>query len=318
MWDVNLLAAMRTIERTMPMVVYRFLISLAVGLAYILSVLSGAGIGFAAGSYGSNPGAVASVGAFVGFAACAFVVYKIRHHLLHAVRASHLLILVEYRNGRTLPVGKAQVDYAKQQITERFTSVPGLAQLDDNLRTCLRALPGLSCDIAACLPIKHPQAVKAAKIALGQVAASVGDVLLAALLRRKDDNPWQAGLAAVEASAAQWPGLFKNAAWMYGFIYVGWLASFLVIQVPVLSIAASLPMAANIWPLVFALILSWVLKAAFLEPIATTALLEYYFSHMDGQAQGSDCQAKLATLDAYCELQVRAGSWIRYPAPPRP
>lgn len=308
MWDVNLLAAMRTIERTMPMVIYRFLISLAVGLAYLLSVLGGAGIGFGVGAYGSNPGAFASVGAFAGFAACVWLIHKIRYNLLHTVRASHLLILVESHDGRPLPVGKPQIDYAKQQIAERFPRVSGLAQLDGGLRACLRVLPGLGCDVAVCLPIKHPQVIKVVQMALGQIAASIGDVLLAAVLRRKDDNAWRSGLAAVNACASQWPRFYKNAIWMYGFMYAGWLASFLVIQAPVFSIAAALPIAAGIWPLVFAMVLSWVLKAAFFEPIATAALMEYYFTHLDGQTPDAACQAKLSKLDAYRELQVRAGT----------
>lgn len=307
MWDVNLLAAVRTIESTMPMVIHRFLMCLAIGLAYMFSVLGGAGIGFAVGAYGNNPGPIASAGAFAGFALCVWLVYKFRHNWLHAVRASHLLILVENRDGRALPAGKAQVDYAKQQVGERFPSASELAQLDGGLRACLRALPGVSCDMVTCLPIKQPQAVKAVQFALGQVAASVGDVLLAAVLRRKDANAWRAGLAAVESCAAQWPRFYKNAAWMYGFMYLGWLLSFLVIQAPVFSIAAALPMSAGIWPLVFALALSWVLKAAFFEPIATAALMEYYFKHLDGRTPDADCRAKLANLDAYRELQARAG-----------
>lgn len=307
MWDVNLLAAVRTIEKTMPMVIYRFLISLAVGLACMFSVLAGAGIGFAAGSYGKNPGDIASIGAFIGFALCAWLIYSLRHSLLHAVRASHLLALVENREGRSLPPGKAQVDYAKQQITARFPQVSGLAQLDGDLRACLRALPNLNDDVAARLPIQHPYAVKAAQLLLGQVAASFGDVLLAVILRNKDDNAWRSGLTAVDACATQWSRLSKNVAWMYGFMYIGWLAAFLVIQAPVFSIAAALPMAAGIWPLVFALILSWVLKAAFFEPIATAALMEYYLNHLDGQAADVDCQTRLARLGAYHDLQERAG-----------
>ncbi|TAN51841.1 MAG: hypothetical protein EPN21_05530 [Methylococcaceae bacterium] len=308
MWEVNLLAAVRTIEKTMPMVVYRFLVSLAVGLACMLSVLAGAGIGFAAGSYGKNPGSIASIGAFIGFAACAWLIYSVRHSLLHAVRASHLLALVENREGRSLPPGRAQIDYAKQQITERFPQVSDLAQLDGDLRACLRALPSLTDDIAALLPIKHPYAVKAAQLLLGQMAASLGDVLLAVVLRGKDGNAWRTGLTAVDACAAQWSRLSKNVAWMYGFMYAGWLAAFLVIQAPVFSIAAALPMAAGIWPLIFALVLSWVLKAAFFEPIATAALMEYYFNQMDGQAADVNCQARLAQLDAYRDLQAKAGS----------
>lgn len=306
MWDVNLLAAVRTIERTMPMVVYRFLICLAVGLAYILSVLAGAGIGFAMGSFGTSAGSIASVGAFAGFAVCAWLVYKFRHNLLHAVRASHALILVENREGRSLPPGKALVDYARQQIVERFPSVSGLAQLDGGMRACLRAFPALTCDIAACLPIKHPLAAKAAQMALGQIAASIGDMLLTVVLRRKEGPVWRTGLVALETCAVHWSRLYKNAIWMYGFMYSGWLVSFLLIQTQTLSIAASLPMSVGIWPVAFALILSWVLKAAFLEPIATAALMEYYFTHMDGQSADAACKAKLATLSAYREFQIRA------------
>lgn len=308
MWDVNLLAAVRAIESTMPMVVYRFLTSLAVGMAYLLSVLGGAGIGFAIGSYGRNPGSFASVGAFAGFAICAWLVYKFRHSLLHAVRASHLLILVENREGRALPAGKAQVDYAKQRVAERLPSVTELARLDDSLRTCLRALACAGCNVLAKLPNQHPQAVKAAQRLCGLVAASIGDVLLAEVLRREGDNAWRTGLTAIESCAAQWPRLYRNAMWMYGFMYAGWLVSFLVIQAPVFSIAASLPIAAGIWPLVFALTLSWVLKAAFLEPIATAALMEYYFSHQNDLATDSTHLAQLSNEGAYRELQARAAS----------
>jgi hypothetical protein len=309
MWDVNVLAAVRTIESTMPMVVYRFLCSLAVGMAYIVAVLAGAGMGFAVGSYGRNPGAFAGVGAFAGFILCAWLIYTFRRYLLHAVHARHLLILAESRDGQTPPTGKAQVDYARQRMDERWPNVSELAQLDGDLRECMRALafvPGGWADSLS-LQLKHPLAVQAVRWLQGVVAASIGDVLLAAVLRPGSGDAWRSGLTAVESAAVQWPGLYKNALWMYGFMYLGWLASFLVIQVPVFNAAASLPVSAGIWPLVFALTLSWVLKAAFFEPIAVAALMEYFLAQQDDSlVADAELMARLSAVDAYRELRSRA------------
>ena len=68
MWNFNLLSATRTVEATMPFMLYR----LAVCLGVAFAALIGAGTFIAFAAFSAKPGGAANVGALMGLGGLAF------------------------------------------------------------------------------------------------------------------------------------------------------------------------------------------------------------------------------------------------------
>lgn len=304
MWDFRLLAAMRSIESAMPLVLHRLLVCLAIAFGYLLSALAGAGAGFAAGAMlGNSPNVFGGIGAAGGFALFAWALYKARCFLLHGAWAGHLAVLSALRRGEKAPGGWKLVDYARGLVKSRFVTAGELAALEAGIRDVLRCYPARFVDLPASLPWRHPWLTRALNWTCGEMATLSRHLALAEALSTPDGNPWRATRAALGRCAASWPMLFKNLAWMHLFMNLGWLLAYLLIRVPFADIAALLPMDIPLWTEIFALLFSWVLKAAFFEIIAVAALLQLSASLSQSQR---GWQRALGDCPALAELENRA------------
>ncbi|HLF97827.1 MAG TPA: hypothetical protein VI457_11855 [Methylococcaceae bacterium] len=304
MWDFQLLAAMRSIESAMPLVLHRVLACLAIAFGYLLATLAGAGTSFAVGAMlGDAPNAFGSVGAVGGFVLFAWVLYKARGILLHGVWAGHLAVLAAVRAGEKAPTGWKLVDYARGLVKSRFPSAGELADLDSGIRGVLRCYPARLLDLQARLPWRHPWLTRALERIVGEMAALGGRLALTEALSPAAGNPWRVARDTLGRCAASWPMLFKNIAWLHLFTNLGWLLAYLVIRAPFADIAALLPVDVPVWTEIFALVFSWALKVAFFEIIAAAALLQLHSSLSPSR---SGWQSRLGDCPALADLERRA------------
>jgi len=91
--------------KTMPFLVFRFLIYFAITFAYFLLTGIGAGVGYGIGMIGGEPGAFSFFGGVVGFGIMLVIAYLLREYLLYMVKAGHIAVLVELMEGKELPQG---------------------------------------------------------------------------------------------------------------------------------------------------------------------------------------------------------------------
>lgn len=304
MWDFQLLAATRSIESAMPLVLHRVLACLAIAFGYLFAALAGAGIGFAVGSMlGDTPNVFGSIGAAAGFTLFAWVLHKARGLLLHGVWAGHLAVLAALRCGEKAPSGWKLVDHARELVKSRFAAAGELAALDAGIRNVLRCYPAHLLDLQASLPWRHPWLTRALNRTAGEAATLAGQLALAEALSASAGNPWRAARDALGRCAASWPMLFRNLAWLHLFMNLGWLLAYLIIRVPFADIVSVLPMDVPVWTEIFALVFSWALKTAFFEIIAAAALLQLNSSLQDGRP---GWQKILGDCPALTELERRA------------
>ena len=304
MWDFQLLAAMRSIESAMPLVLHRVVACLAIAFGYLLATLAGAGTGFALGSMlGDTPGPFGSGGAVAGFALLGWALYKTRGLLLHGVWAEHLAVLVALRNGEKPPTGWKLVEYARGLVKGRFPSAGELAALDTVIRDVLRCLPARLLDLPASLPWRHPRLSRALNGIAGEMSTLADQLALAEALSPSAGNPWRAAHDTVGCCAASWPMLFRNLAWLHLFMNFGWLVAYLLIRAPFADFAALLPIDVPVWTEIFALVFSWTVKAAFFDTIAAAALLQLSPSL---QKSRRGWQSRLGDCPALAELERRA------------
>ena len=102
--------------------------------------------------------------------------------------------------------------------------------------------------------------------------------------------------------------LSKNRMFLLGFEYLGLLLAFFAMLYPVGSAVSILPVDVGVWRYVFAFIFAWSLKAAFLEPIATTALAELYFdlAKQEGGPTGTELKELESGSEAFRTIVNKA------------
>lgn len=305
MWDFNLLAATRTFESITPFLLYRLTICLGVGLGCFLATLAGAGTLVAFASFSANPGGMAGFGAALGLGGFLFIVHKFRAGLFFYAAAGHLALLAELAKGEKLPQGKAQVELAKTLAKSRYPDPAAYIEVEAAVETVLRTLPVGHC----------PQLAKVADRELADLLGKAGGRLLQtgapallALSFMDAGTPWQAARRGLLLHFRRYAALSKNRLYLLGFEFLGLIAAFVVLTYPMDSMASALPVDIGFWRYVFALIFAWTLKAAFLDPIATTALAGVYFdlAKREGEGTAAEAQALRAASPAYAAIEERA------------
>ena len=308
MWDFNLLAATRTIETSMPFVVYRLLICLGAALGFLLATLAGAGTFVGFGSLARNALALGPFGAVAGFAVFGFLMYKIRPVWLHVVKAPQLALIADQAKGTALPTGKALIEYAKRRQMECFPSTSALFELDQHIQDTLK-------DIAAFRPLgliklDHPQARKYLTEAEKRLSALNHQTLLAWHFYSGSDNPWRTatqGLALVDRHFA---ALTRNRLTITVFSWMGFLAAYPLLLAGIQGLVSGIPVNLSFWPYVFAGVFAWALKAAFFDAIAEAAMTQCFFP-LASQEAGVAPSAELEQRSvAFRHIQQKAGEML--------
>ncbi len=287
MWEFNLLAATRTVEAAMPFMLYRLAVCLGVALACVFAAMVGAGTLIAFASFSSKPGSVAGLGAVLGLAGLAFILYKFRAGLFFNIKAGHLALLASLARGEKLPQGKAQIDLAKEKASQCFPTPSSFQEANQAVTEVLRELPPKHCPF-----LKHLANQELAKV-LGILAGRLlqtADQALLALCFSGDGNAWKSVRDGLIVHVRHFDPLSKNRLYLLAFEYLGLIAAYFLMLYPVDSVVSLLPVGVGVWRYVFALIFAWSLKSAFLEPIATTALAEIYFKLAQQEVDGGEAE----------------------------
>jgi hypothetical protein len=305
MSEFNLLAATRTLEKSMAYVLYRFLLSFGVGLGYLLAALAGAGtlVGFA--SLAKNANAVGPFGAVLGFAAFGFLMYKARPFWLHGVKAPHLALLAAQARDEALPSGKALVDFARQRLAQKFPSSSALFETDRNVRKTLADIPALV--PATAVPIAPPQWKQLLTKAIGYLYSRNHQSILAWHFYSGAEDFRQTAATALAVQKRHYATLLKYRIYASLFEVLGFVAAFPLLAAAFEKIVAGIPIAFGVWPYAFAGVFAWTLKAAFFEPIAEAAMMASFFPLAEKGAEPKQ-EAELAKdSEAFRALRQQAG-----------
>ncbi|QFY41312.1 hypothetical protein F6R98_00665 [Candidatus Methylospira mobilis] len=302
----NLLAATRVIESAMPFVLYRLMAYLGIAVGFLFSALSGAGLLIAFASLSAKPAAFAGFGAAVGCAGFAFALHTLKNFFFFDVEAGQLALLAALADGVKLPEGKAQIAFAKTAATSRFNATE-FFEIKRMLGNALTEMPEhyLPCLSKPASPVLKRMSIRLA----GLIAGSASQAMLALHFQREQDNPWRSAQSALLMQAAGFPQLLRYRLYALIFEYGGFAVFYALMLYPVDAAAASLPVDVGLWRTAFALLFAWALKAAFLTPIATSALVTVYLQcYAERQADSPDLSQALATHScAYKKIVDRAG-----------
>jgi hypothetical protein len=297
MWNFNLLAATRTVEATMPFMLYRLAICLGVAFASLFAALIGAGTFIAFASFSAKQGGIANFGASIGLGVLAFFLFRYRVSLFFNMKAGHLALLAELARGEKLPQGKLLIELAIQKASQRFPQANEFNEISQTVGQVLQALPAKQCPYLGQIANKNI-AVVLGELA-GRLAQTADRALISQCFAAKDANPWESVRAGLVLHLRHFDWLTKNSMYLLAFEYLGLLIAYGAMLYPVDSVVSMLPVDVGVWRYVFALIFAWSLKSAFLEPIATTALAELYFNL--AKQEGGVSEAEIKELESCSE-----------------
>lgn len=311
MKDFSIRQVLGLLGKTMPFLVFRFLIYFGITLAYFLVTGVGAGVGYFIGTIGDDPGAYSVWGGFFGFGLVSAVMYFVREYLLYLVKAGHIAVLVELMEGKPLPEGRGQIDYAQAIVRERFAQSSVLFAMDQLIKGVLKVFNRTFFTIATLLPI--PGLAGIAKFVNTVVNLSLtylDEVILAYNLRTRSDNPWTSSREALVLYAQNYKSFLKNAFFLAFVIWGLTLAVFLLILAPVAGLVSLFPGTAGPLAVLVALVFAWGVKQAVIEPIGMTALMQVFFKVTEGQTPNPEWEGRLEKLSGkFRELKGKAATW---------
>jgi len=316
MWDFKLANVFGLMGKTLPFLIFRFLIFFAITLIAIAVTGGGAGIGWVAGQVLGDPGTGAGYGGLIGAGVVGAGLYFIREYLLYQVKAGHIAVLVHLLDGKPVPEGRGMVDYAKDQVKEYFKESSVLFGVDQLITGVLKTVNRTFNTIANFIPIPGLQgAVKFFNSIVNMSLTYVDEVLLAYYMKQVDagaeKNPWEHSRHALVLYGQNYKNLLKNAFWLTIFIWILTFIVFLLILGPVALLVAAVPALAGFWTFAFAALFAWGIKAALIDPIAMTALMQVYFKAIEGQQPNPEWDQKLDKMSGkFRELKSKAAAWI--------
>ena len=310
MWDFDFSRAVGLMVRTFPYLIFRVIVYGGIAVAYVVVTGFGAGIGYGLGWFGGpdSQAGFAFWGGLIGFGLTATVIYLLREYLLYTVKAGHIAVLVELMDGKDLPDGQGQVAYGASVVKERFVQSSALFGLDQLVKGVIRAISGFVEGIASVLPIPGLNGLVSLFRAFMKVAVGfVDEVILAHAIRTRSDNAWASAREALVLYGQNYQAMLKNAAFIALFTYIIAILVFLFMLAPAAGLVYLMPGSWSAGGLVFAIIFAWAVKAAVLEPLAITLMMQVFFKVTDGQTPNPEWDAKLSQMsDKFVEIKDKA------------
>lgn len=321
MWDFSITRGIGLMVKTVPFLLFRVLVYLAIVAAYILVTGTGAGIGYGIGGFGDEDFRISSTvwGGGIGFALTAGVLYFLREYILYTVKVGHIAVMVELIDGRRLPDKMGQIAYAKSVVTERFGEASVLFGLDQLIKGVIYAVTGLLEGLFSILPIPGLDRLMSLMRAYLKLAVGlVDEVILAHAIRTRSDNPYASAREALVLYGQNAKPMLINAAWLTLIVYGLSFLIFLMMLAPAATIVYLVPGAWSAGGVVLALMLAWAVKAAVIEPFAIGCMLQAFFKITDGQQPNPAWEARIdGASTKFQEIGRRAASWAGIRPAPR-
>lgn len=316
MWDFSIGRTLGVMAATWPFIVMRLVVYFLITLGFMVATGAGAGVGYGAGHiFGDADGPVAFAfwGGLGGFGLSMVVMYWIREYLLYVLKAGHIAVMVHLLDGRPVPGGQGQIAYAQAEVKARFLEANVLFAVDQLIKGVIRVITGLLGGIAAIIPIPGLDGlVKFINTVIRLALTYIDEIVLAYNIRLGSNDPFGTARDGVILYAQNGTTMIKNAVWLAVISWGLTLVIFLIMLAPAAAFVAFMPGPAAGWSVLAAVVFSWALRAALLEPFNVAALMQVYFRAIDGQRPDPEWDRRLTDASRHFrELKEKAVSSFR-------
>jgi len=299
MWDYKLSTIFGLMKKTYPFLVFRFMIYAGITLAIVGITGGGAGLGWLGGFLLGDAGKGAGYGGILGASGSFYFLYVIREYLLYQVKAGHIALLVKFMDGEPVPEGQGMVGYAKDQVKEHFVQSNVLFLVDQSIKGVLKVISRLFSSVANVLPIPGLQIfVTVVSKIVSMSLTYIDEIILAYHMKNSSGNVWGNSCKGLVLYTMNYHKMLKNAFWVSLLVWVLMLFVFILVFGPVAAIVSVFPSMAGFWAFAVAGVITWGIKAAVVDPIAMTALMQVYFKVIEGQSANPEMEQKLESLSS--------------------
>ncbi len=305
---VNFLTATQRVESTMGLTLRRLFHYMKLALAYLLATSLAAGSGFAMGAWIKSAGTVGLLGAAAGFALCAYFIHWSQRGRLYNVWAPHLSIFGRLVEDKSIPAGKQQLEFGSQQVERLFGKSVDLMDLYSQSAAVLCELFIDKFNLKAIAAI--PVIGAGLKIKLSVLLASLRDALLILSLGEDTNNPWETMRDNLTLVAKHLSSIQRSMQMVLIMQVVGTLLAFFVWYVAIDWLADHWPdIDMTAWKILLTGLLSWIMYAAFIYPIAVNAMLDEFLKITTQNPTNDIAQEQLADFPALDEIAKQSQTY---------
>ena len=301
MWSFSILRSLGLVLATWPFVILRILVLGGLALAFVVAVASGGGLGWTIGHIGdADFRAGATVwGGIIGAVAAIAWVWTLREYLLYLITAGHVAAMVLVLDGRPLPSGRAQIDFAIATVKARFGEVHLLFVLDQLVKGAVNAVTGLvgAVGLLAFVPGLQPL-IRLVGAVLKMSTGFIDEVVLAREIRIGSQDPWTTARHGIVLYAQNARTILWNAVWLTLFRWVMAVALFVFLLAPVGVVALIVPGPTTAWAVLFTVLFALAAQRAVIDPFLIASTMQVYFARTEGQTPDPEWDAKLAAASA--------------------
>lgn len=240
-----------------------------------------------------------------------FFIYRLAYrYVFYLLKAAHLAIIAELLHTGSLPAGVGQLEWGRQQVTERFGQVSVMFVVDELVAAIVRTVTNAVVSFARMLPGDTMRSlVQVVRRVVEYATNYVDEAIMARAFWRRDENVWQAAEEGIILYGMVWKPLLMNAVVLMLLSYVPFLFAVLILAAPIGLLFSAISQTLAAWSIVFVLILSFFIKVAVGDSFAMTAMVAAYQRETQGLQPDPAMEARISGVsDKFRELKDRAMS----------
>lgn len=304
---LHLVQASSITLRTFPYLFLRLLLYFLFGILFVLYGIAVYFIG----------GAVAAIHPYARFAVwiiallLPFPLLRLaREYILYVIRAGHVAVISELvRNGR-LPEGVGQIAFGREKVQGYFKQTSVLFVMDRLVIGVVSGINGMMMRVANLfqgIPGMRGL-VKLAGLILSLSLTYVDEAILARNFLNEKESAWESAQKGLVLYAQIWREVLGTAVLLGLFSAASLPVFFILLIGPALGLAAAVGHAvpAGLF-IAAAVIFSFVLKFALVDPWTLTNMIVTYLKETEGKVPDPEWEGKLETLSKkFCDIKRRA------------
>lgn len=324
------MSVMELIKRTLPFFYIR--ISVYALFALISFVFLGImlGVGYLMFRWFEGGGVAFILLLVVSFSFVFGLLKYLERYVLYLVKAGHLSVITELLYSGSIPDGKGQVEYGKEQVVETFGATNVAFVVDQLVFAAVKQIQRWMLRVGNFLNLipGAKNMVTVISHIMGVSLRYVDEAVLSYIMLRKkqqrdqtkgkqgsespegepqeieQEGVWKSACDGVVLYAQTWKKIIMTAAGIVAFVYILSFTVFLISAFPLMALAnlvtgdAGAQTMLGFLALVGAYVITTVVKKALVDPIATIAMVRVYQLNIKNVKPKADLHAKLLSISS--------------------
>ncbi|MCZ2257423.1 hypothetical protein [Sporosarcina sp. G11-34] len=230
----------------------------------------------------------------------------LERYVMYMVKVGHISVVVKLLKNGSIPEGKGQIAYGKDQVKKNFGSANVAFVVDKAIHGAVRQIqrwilrvgeffnfvPGAKNIIGILNTVMS--------VSLNYIDEAVVSYIILRKNEEREETVWKSASDGVVLYAQSWKGIIKTAAGAVVFIYAFCIISFMVFALPLMGIgklmsknSPELGFFLGAIAVIGAYVLTVALKRALIDPIVTIAMIRSYQMSIEGLEPAMDLQQQL-------------------------